>query len=243
MANVVLIYDGNCPNVELARDRLRRALRETAQPPQWREWNRGDASSPAFVRQYGSPTILVDGKDVAGANPVGEGECCRLYGIENGAHQRAPSAETIVTALRSAPPESRGATQFRSLLAVVPAAGAAMLPALACPACWPAYAGLLSSAGLGFLTQSAHLLPLTVVLLLVAIGPLAFHACTRRRFGPLMIGVVAAALIVVGKFAFVSNVLTYLGIAALISASMWNGWPKRAATSSCMSCTNENNEK
>jgi|GEM_PF-2330127 len=31
-----------------------------------------------------------------------------------------------------------------------------------CPACWPAYAGVLSALGLGFLLESAYLLPMVM---------------------------------------------------------------------------------
>lgn len=43
-----------------------------------------------------------------------------------------------------------------------PNIGVSFLPKLACPACWPAYAGLLSSVGLGFLIKTAYLLSLTI---------------------------------------------------------------------------------
>jgi mercuric ion transport protein len=50
-------------------------------------------------------------------------------------------------------------------LLAIPGVLASLLPALACPLCWPAYAALLSALGLGFLTSSTYLLPLTGVLL------------------------------------------------------------------------------
>ncbi len=51
-------------------------------------------------------------------------------------------------------------TWKRGLLAL-PSVGVSILPKLACPACWPAYAGLLSSVGLGFLISTVYLLPLS----------------------------------------------------------------------------------
>jgi hypothetical protein len=47
----------------------------------------------------------------------------------------------------------------------IPAALASTLPVLGCPLCWPAYAALLSSLGLGFLVYERYLLPLTISLL------------------------------------------------------------------------------
>lgn len=42
-------------------------------------------------------------------------------------------------------------------------------------------------------------------------------------------GVLAAILMVVAKFAWESDGLTYGGIALLVSASVWNSWPKKTA--------------
>ena len=57
----------------------------------------------------------------------------------------------------------------------LPGVGVSILPKLACPACWPAYAALLSSIGLGFLISTVSLLPMTVVLLSLALGAIAFR--------------------------------------------------------------------
>ena len=50
----------------------------------------------------------------------------------------------------------------------LPGVGVSLLPKLMCPACWPAYAAVLSSVGLGFLISTTYLLPLTVLFLAVA---------------------------------------------------------------------------
>ena len=71
------------------------------------------------------------------------------------------------------------AGQLLSSLAVLPGIGAALLPAVTCPACWPAYAGLLSALGLGFANYTPYLLPLTIVFLTVALGALGYQALQR----------------------------------------------------------------
>jgi hypothetical protein len=38
---------------------------------------------------------------------------------------------------------------WKQNLVAAPGVGLSLLPKLACPACWPAYTGLLSSIGLG----------------------------------------------------------------------------------------------
>src|SRR5712691_4401953 len=83
--------------------------------------------------------------------------------------------------------------------------GVSLLPKLACPFCWPAYAGLLSSVGLGFLVSAAYLLPLTAAFLVIALGAMAFKANSRRGYGPFLLGLIAAAAVLLGKFRWESK--------------------------------------
>lgn len=232
MPKVELIYDTDCPNVELARDQLRQALPKVGAAFQWQEWDRNDSASPAYAREYGSPTILVDGCDVAGVRSSDGANCCRIYRDEAGNVQGIPSSETIVSALRSSGVSANTALSGagRSWAAVVPAVGVSLLPNLACPACWPAYAGLLGAVGLGFLTDTAYLLPLTAGSLVVAVGALAFRANPRRGYAPFAVGVLAATVVLVGKFLFESDPAMYAGIALLVAASLWNSWPQSSTT-------------
>jgi hypothetical protein len=78
---------------------------------------------------------------------------------------------------------------------------------------------------LTFLLHTAYLVPLTLVTLLVALGALGFRAQRRRGYGPLVIGLFAGVLVVLGKFGLELAVMTYGGIALLIAASVWNSWP------------------
>lgn len=239
MPKVELIYDADCPNAEAARSQLRLALARAGQAPEWDEWERSDPAAPPYVRRYGSPTILVDGCDVAGGAPT-EADCCRLYQGENGRLQGVPSAETIASAVRQAAAAEAAATGasggLRTWLALIPAIGVAMLPKLACPACWPAYTGLLSSVGLGFLIQTMYLLPLTIAFLLVAVAALGFRAGRRRGYGPFFLGFGAAVVVVGGKFLLESDLVMFGGIALLVGASLWNSWPKRITSPTCPSC-------
>lgn len=225
MPNVELIYDAECPNVEAARAQLRQAFREIGQAPAWQEWDREAPATPAHARRYGSPTILVDGRDVAGEIPRDAANRCRVYLSDQTGLQRVPTVEAIATALANGAANS--GTGWRSWLAVLPAAGIALLPKITCPLCWPAYAGLLGSIGLGFLTQTVYLLPLTVIFLVVAVAALGFRAQRRRGYGPFLTGLVAAAVVIAGKFVFGSDPSMYGGIALLIGASVWNTWPIR----------------
>jgi hypothetical protein len=66
MRRIELIYDMDCPNVESARGVLRDALAAEGLESEWAEWDRESGDSHEYAREYGSPTILVDGRDVSG---------------------------------------------------------------------------------------------------------------------------------------------------------------------------------
>lgn len=108
------------------------------------------------------------------------------------------------------------------IMGAVPAVGAALLPNLSCPACWPACASLLSAAGLTFLAESKYLLWLNLVALLNGLVVLLRRARTRG-YRPLVLGTIASIAILTGKFEFPSNAITWLGGAALVTAFIWSG--------------------
>lgn len=58
---------------------LRAALVLRRLPAEWCEWDVGAPETPASYRGYGSPTILIDGENVAGL-PPGEGRQCVAAG-------------------------------------------------------------------------------------------------------------------------------------------------------------------
>lgn len=131
---------------------------------------------------------------------------------------------------------------WKQHLLAVPAVGVSLLPKLACPACWPAYAGLLSSVGLGFLISSVYLLPLTAAFLLLALMALAFRARQRHGYGPLLLGVIAAGCVSLGKFVWDLNPAMYCAVGLLIVASLWNAWPSRVTPddpAACADCQSE----
>jgi len=64
---------------------------------------------------------------------------------------------------------------------------------------------------------------------------LGFRASQRRGYGPLLLGVIAAAMILAGKFYFDVTQPVYPGVGLLIAASIWNGWPRRAIPA-CSEC-------
>ncbi len=82
---IELVSDPGCPNVELAREVLTAACRDGGIPAVWTEWSSDDPECPEYARNLGSPTILVNGEDVApGPHPwapqeAGDGPRCRVY--------------------------------------------------------------------------------------------------------------------------------------------------------------------
>lgn len=239
MSVVELVYDEGCPNVSEARAQLIHAFARTKMQPRWREWRIDDPEMPAHAQGYGSPTILVDGHDAGGAEPIVGLVSCRLYPRSDGKLRGVPEVDQIAVALGGSSanlaPGSRGG--WKTSLTMLPAIGVALLPKVACPACWPAYAGFLSAIGLGFLIDTAYLLPLTAGFLVLAVGALAFRARHRRGYGPFAAGAIATGIVLIGKFAHESDPAMYGGLALLIGASIWNTWPRNVAqTKSCQAC-------
>lgn len=121
-------------------------------------------------------------------------------------------------------------------LLTVPGMVVSLLPSLTCPLCWPGYAAVLSSFGLGFLASSTYLLPLTGALLALALLALRLQA-RGKGYGPLVVGLVSAAIILPGKFLLGSNAMTYAGAAILALASIWSLVPAPLAAPACQTCS------
>ena len=101
---IQLVYSPDCPNVAAARDALNRALASFPDPPPVMEVDVTEPAAPAHLRAWGSPTILVDGIDVAGEDaPADEAvaPCCRIY-QKVGDFRGAPLVVQILFALERA---------------------------------------------------------------------------------------------------------------------------------------------
>jgi len=114
---------------------------------------------------------------------------------------------------------------WQKILAVVPAIGALMIPGITCPACWPGYAAILSSLGVGFIPSTKYLFPLAVLCLAINLLLLAWDARKQRRIGPLALAFVASWGILYGRFYLGWNALSYGSAVLLVAASVWNAWP------------------
>jgi len=76
---------------------LRLALSKAGLGVAIEEVDTGSSETPEALRGWGSPTILIDGRDVGGEAPAGAG--CRLYRGEDGEARGAPSAALLQAAL------------------------------------------------------------------------------------------------------------------------------------------------
>jgi len=93
MTTIELVYFQGCPNADTARTNVRTALEALGRPTDITEWDQLAPDAPAHIKRYGSPTILVNGRDITG---VGEsaGATCRADG--------APSTDAIRAAIEAA---------------------------------------------------------------------------------------------------------------------------------------------
>jgi hypothetical protein len=96
---IELVYDPTCPNVEQARAAIRGALAAVGAPIAWRETDCSDDATPAALRALGSPSVLVNGRDVGcggGTMARAEANSCRIYRDDCGCICGAPSVELIL---------------------------------------------------------------------------------------------------------------------------------------------------
>ncbi len=223
---VELIYDDDCPNAEGARELLREATESVRMKSKWIEHCRQDPDAPAHAQNYGSPTILVDGRDVAPSENSG-GNACRIYRDASGRMSGLPPVEKIVSALQSNPENTGDRTGKTTAFASVFAGLAGMLPVVSCAACWPAYSAVLAGLGIGFVDYSPYLLPLMIALTGIGLGGLFYRARYRHGLLPFAVGVIGAAIILLGRFALQWELAMYPGTALFLLAAVWNSWPRK----------------
>tara|TARA_B100001248_G_C27381996_1_gene457484 strand:+ start:1135 stop:1833 length:699 start_codon:yes stop_codon:yes gene_type:complete len=231
MLNVEFIFDKDCPNVKSTRANLMKAFSNTKLNARWKEWDRNSDKAPDYAKKHGSPTILINGIDIMGVEPKSGANCCRVY---EGAG--VPSVELVssklMEATNSSPAPNHKLFGFLGTASIGPGVGAALLAKAACPLCYPAIAGFLSSIGLGFLFKGAYFYLLVAFFLGVALFGLGFKAKSRRGYGPLYLGSFGAALAIVFHY-LTNDYVFYFGIGILIIASIWNLIPVRKHCDAC----------
>ena len=152
---ITLIYDSDCPNVGAARAALNEALARSGVEHSLFEVERGAASVPRRFSEFGSPTILVNGADVAGEPDPAAASCCRIYQTNHGL-RAVPPVEAIVAAIdRAEVAKGSGGTQMSKATASG-ALGLAFASSLGWLCCLPFASGAF---GIGLATIAAVMGP------------------------------------------------------------------------------------
>ena len=98
-----LVFDDDCPHVDAARRLLCSVLDEARLPRVWLEWSRQNPDTPDPLLDFGSPTILVDGVDVAftefDASVTIDSRRCRVYADADGRLGGVPPRRDVLEAL------------------------------------------------------------------------------------------------------------------------------------------------
>jgi mercuric ion transport protein len=137
---IQLLYFEGCPNLEPARAALRDALVAEQIDQAVEEIDVESPTAPESLRGWGSPTILIDGKDVTGAART-TGSSCRLYA--NG----APTVDEIRARLAAAGRAPAGSSG-RATLSMLGAITAAIAASACCLV--PAVLAIVGLSGTGF---------------------------------------------------------------------------------------------
>ena len=112
-------------------------------------------------------------------------------------------------------------------LAAIPAAFLSLLPAVTCPACLGAYAGLLSAFGLGFLVRSAVLEPLLISTLVLGLATIVWSTLEHHHPWPLALTLLGDLAVVVGRYALASQEMQWVGFPLILAGALWNIWLRR----------------
>jgi len=106
-----------------------------------------------------------------------------------------------------------------------------------CPICFLAYFGVFGVAPASVSAYRAWLPAVTAVWLALTVATLAFQRRGPRRYGPALLGSLAAVAILAGRFTLNDQALVYGGIATLVVAVGWRVWSQRPiANDSCAQC-------
>lgn len=246
MIKIELIYDADCPNADKARANIKKALLNLPITNKWTEWERTQKSAPIYVQHYGSPTILIDGSPIGKDGVNEEGNSCSIYLDEHGVMSRIPSVNQIRKVIQ----EGILKRKTQSTIGIISSSGAsvlALIPAISCPLCWPAYTALLSALGVGFFNYSPYLISILIAL----IGFVSFFMWrdyrSHNRILPFFLALIGGTLVIIAKIIYPNDTLIYTGIASLIIASIVNIFyvkkMNKKLLQQCESCGKKNGEK
>jgi mercuric ion transport protein len=240
---IEFVYEKGCPNIKPTRQILLQAFSKMNVKPHWQEWEVNDSSSPQYVRQYGSPTILVNGIDIDELKDSNNANQCRLYTQTDNVFSGVPPLEKIINAIQKAKTVKSDLNQISGSslkITAIPVMLLALLPKVVCPFCWPLYTGMLGALGVNFINYTPYLFPLLTLFLILTIAGLIIGAKDNKKYKPVYLGVISSVFILLGKTLFGTNVLIYSGIIGLMVSVIWQSRIKSIGNrGSCAVCENE----
>lgn len=116
----------------------------------------------------------------------------------------------------------RGRPAWLQTIIAIPAAAIPLLPSFSCPVCIAAYAGLLSSLGLGFILTDRVQRPLIVAFLIVSVASVGWAARRSKRVGPFLLVLLGSVAIVAGRLVWSVTPALYVGVVCLVAGTVWN---------------------
>lgn len=210
--DVKLVYDPTCPHVSEARKVLLQAFVIAGLPACWSEWRTDTPETPVRLRRLPSPTVLVRGRDVAGAATTATGPCCCLQ-----EHSLAAlSPDEIAKRLKT-----RAWMGIGGMASGASGAMTLLLPVGLCPGCWPAYAAVLSSRGAGFLLETSYQAPIAVALCAAGVASHSYHVRRSGRYATLLLALTGASAALAGKFILGKPVVQYVGLFTFVLSAVW----------------------
>lgn len=240
MPLVEFVYEKGCPNIKPTRLLLLQAFTKINTKPHWQEWEVNNSSSPEYVRQYGSPTILIDRIDIDESKDSNNANQCRLYAQPDKAFSGVPPLEKIISAIQKATTKESGINKISSSslkITAIPVMLLALLPKVVCPFCWPLYTGVLGAIGVNFINYTPYLFPLLTLFLILTIAGLIIGTKGNKQYKPVYLGIISTIFILLGKTLFETNVLIYLGIIGLLVSVIWQSKIKSSGNrGSCSDC-------
>lgn len=115
-----------------------------------------------------------------------------------------------------------GRRSWLDTLVTIPAAVLPLLPSFSCPVCIAAYAGLLSSLGLGIVLKDSVQRPAIVFFLTVTVGTVAWTSRQHRIVWPLLAVLTGSLAVIAGRLVWSIPPVVYVGVAALVVGAVWN---------------------
>ena len=88
-----LVYFEGCPNAIKARENLRAAVQALGSDLTWSEWDLMADGTPEQFRRHGSPTVLIDGRDVTGEGHEAVAMACRA--VCNGSPSKRSAQQSL----------------------------------------------------------------------------------------------------------------------------------------------------